>query len=346
MSGHFWLGMAIILVSGALNGSFPAPMKYSRRWQWENTWLVFAVVALLLAPCLLAVGLVPGLTELYRGAAARLLVYPLVFGFLWGIAQVTYGLGISAVGMALAVAVVAGLSCLGGSLIPLLVLNPAALLEVRGLLLLASMPVLIAGLAFSGAAGKRREREQAKAGDSVAAPGGHSFLVGLGICIFTGIFGSNLNMGFVFGGGLQARSVALGANPVTATYAVWAVVLGAGFIPNLCYCLYLLYRNRTWNLFGGSGWLRETFLGAAMGFLWLGGMVGYGIGATLCGKYGTSAGFVVFAAAIILTSNLLGMVTGEWRATSRRTTRLLAVGTALIVASVVILSLGGLFSAA
>ena len=344
MNGHFWLGMAIILVSGALNGSFPAPMKYSRRWKWENTWLVFAVVALLLAPCLLAVGLVPGLTELYRGAAARLLVYPLVFGFLWGIAQVTYGLGISAVGMALAIAVVAGLSSLGGSLIPLLVLNPAALLEVRGLLLLASMPVLIAGLAFSGAAGKRREREQAKAGDSVRAPG-PSFLVGLGICIFTGIFGSFLNMGFVFGSPLQARSVALGANPVTATYAVWAVVLGAGFIPNLCYCLYLLNRNRTWNLFRGSGWLKETFLGAAMGFLWLGGMVGYGIGATWCGKYGTSAGFVVFAAAIILTSNLLGMLTGEWKATSTKTMRLLAVGTALIVASVVILSLGGLFSA-
>ena len=34
MSGHFWLGMAIIFVSGVLNGSFPAPMKYSRRWQW------------------------------------------------------------------------------------------------------------------------------------------------------------------------------------------------------------------------------------------------------------------------------------------------------------------------
>ena len=37
MSGHFWLGMAIIFVSGVLNGSFPAPMKYSRRWRWENT---------------------------------------------------------------------------------------------------------------------------------------------------------------------------------------------------------------------------------------------------------------------------------------------------------------------
>jgi len=345
MSGHFWLGMAIILVSGALNGSFPAPMKYSRRWRWENTWLVFATVALLLLPWLLAAGFVPGLVELYRGAALRMLVYPLIFGFLWGIAQVTFGLGISAVGMALAFAVVAGLSCLGGSLVPLLVLNPAALLEPRGLLLLASMPVLIAGLSFSGAAGKRREKEQANAAIPTRA-GGRSFLAGLGICIFTGIFGANLNLGFVFGGDLLRRSTALGANPVAATYAVWALVLGAGFIPNLLYCLYLAVRNHTWSLFRQTGWPSEALLGIAMALLWLGGMVGYGIGATLTGKYGTSAGYVLLTASIILASNLLGIFTGEWRATSPKTRRLLAAGVVLIMLSVIILSLGGLLPTA
>ena len=342
MSRHFWLGMAIIFVSGVLNGSFPAPMKYSRRWRWENTWLVFAAVALLLLPWLMASGFVPGLAELYRGAAPRMLLYPLVFGFFWGIAQVTYGLGISAVGMALAIAVVAGLSCLGGSLVPLLVLSPAALLQPRGLLLLASMPVLIAGLSFSGAAGKRREQEQAKA----ANERGRSFLVGLGICIFTGIFGANLNLGFVFGEGVLRRSIAMGASPITATYAVWALVLGAGFIPNLLYCLHLLVRNRTWSLFHQTGWPKESLLGVAMALLWLGGMVGYGIGATLTGKYGTSVGYVLLTASIILASNLLGILTGEWKATSSRTKKLLAVGIALIVGSVIILNLGGLFPTA
>ena len=345
MSGHFWLGMAIIFVSGVLNGSFPAPMKYSRRWRWENTWLVFATLALLLLPWLLASGFVPGLAELYRGAAPRMLLYPLVFGFFWGIAQVTFGLGISAVGMALAIAVVSVLSCLGGSLVPLLVLNPAALLQPRGLLMLSSMPVLIAGLSFCGAAGQRREKEQA----SVATPAsgrGRSFLVGLGICIFTGIFGANINLGFVFGGGLLRRSIEMGANPITATYAVWALVLGAGFIPNLLYCLYLLIRDRTWSLFHQTGWPAEALLGVAMALLWLGGMIGYGIGATLAGKYGTSVGYVLLAASIILASNLLGILTGEWRATSPKTRKLLAAGIALIVGSVIILNLGGLFPTA
>jgi len=80
--------------------------------------------------------------------------------------------------------------------------------------------------------------------------------------------------------------------------------------------------------------------------LWLGGMVGYGIGATLVGKYGTSLGFALLVASIILASNIVGILTGEWKATSPKTKKLLVAGIALIVGSVIILNLGGLFPTA
>jgi len=342
MSDHFWLGMAVIFISGALNGSFPLPMKYTRQWKWENTWLVFAAAALLIIPWLLAAGFVPHLEDVYRGVSSRALLAPLVFGFLWGIAQVTFGLGISAVGMALAFAVVAGLSCLSGSLVPLLVLNPADLLRPRGILLLISMPTLFAGLTLYGMAGRRREKEQRPASPSASAVAS-SFLTGLAICIFTGIFGSNINLGFAFSGPILEKAVALGAFPVTSTYASWALVLGAGFIPNLLYCFLLLFRNGTWSLFLKPAWARETSLAIAMGLLWLSGMVGYGIGATLVGKYGTSLGYALFVSAMILSSNFLGILTGEWRATSPGTRRVLTAAVVVILISVLVLNLGGLF---
>jgi hypothetical protein len=55
---------------------------------------------------------------------------------------------------------------------------------------------------------------------------------------------------------------------------------------------------------------------------------------------------VLLAASIILASNLLGILTGEWKSTSPKTKKLLAVGIALIVASVIVLNLGGLFPTA
>jgi L-rhamnose-H+ transport protein len=340
MTEHFWLGMAVIFLGGTLNGSFALPMKYAR-WKWENTWLVFALVALLALPWALAGGFVPELGEVYRSVSGRALFLPLIFGFLWGIAQVTFGLGISAVGMALAFAVVAGLACLSGSLIPLLVLSPADLFRPRGVLLMASMPILFTGLFLYGLAGRRREKEQAAS--RVASDAARSFAAGLAICIFTGIFGSNINLGFAFGGDVLRSGLAHGASTVTSTYAVWALVLGAGFIPNLAYCLYLLFRNRNWPAFRQAGWARETLLGAAMALLWLGGMVAYGIGATLVGTYGTSLGYALSIAAMILSSNSLGILTGEWKGTSPGTKRLLAVGAAVVLVSVVVLNLGGLF---
>lgn len=342
MSNHFGLGMAVVFISGALNGAFPLPMKYTRKWKWENTWLVFAAVALLIVPWLLAAGFVPHLRDVYGGVSSRALLAPLIFGFLWGIAQVTFGLGISAVGMALAFAVVAGLSCLFGSLVPLLVLNPADLLRPRGILLLVGMPILFAGLVLFGWAGRRRAKEQGSAGRAPSAAA-MSFMAGLAICIFTGVFGSNINLGFAFSGPILQKAVEMGACPAASTYASWALVLGAGFIPNLLYCVLLLFRNGTWPLFLKAGWARETSLAIAMGLLWLSGMVGYGIGATLVGKYGTSLGYALFTAALILCSSFLGILTGEWEATSPGTRRVLTAAVVVILISVLLLNLGGLF---
>lgn len=342
MTDHFWLGMAIIFLSGLFNGSFPVPMKYNRSWRWENTWLLFSLGALLVLPWLLALAFTPKLAEVYHTTSRQALFYPLLFGLLWGFAQVTFGLGINAVGMALAFAVVMGLACLFGSLVPLLVLHPGDLLVPRGLLLLASMPLLFLGLTYCGLAGSRRDKEKASP-DRPGSAARTSFLAGLVICVFTGVFGANLNLGFAFSGDLIPRSQSLGANAVTATYPVWAIVLAAGFIPNLLYCSYLLSRNQTWPRFWYKSSGREAALGIAMALLWLAGIVCYGIGATLVGKYGTSLGFALFMAVSILTSNLLGIWMGEWKDISRRTANQLALGVGIVLISVIVLNLGGLF---
>jgi L-rhamnose-H+ transport protein len=342
MNDHFWLGMVFTFIGGSLNGTFSLPMKYTRQWKWENTWLVYSAAALLIMPWLLAASFVPHLMGVYRGVPSRAILAPLTFGFLWGIAMVTFGLGISAVGMALAFAVVSGLSCLSGTLVPLLVLNPADLLRPRGILLLIGMPILFAGLVLYGVAGRRREKEQS-AGGSTSSAGGMTFMTGLAICIFTGIFGSNINLGFAFSGQILQKAVALGSTHITSTYASWALVLGAGFIPNLLYCFLLLFRSRSWPLFVEPGWVKEASFAITMSLLWLLGLIGYGIGATLVGRYGTSLGFALFVTGQILASNLIGVLTGEWKATSPTTRRALTAAVVVILISVLVLSLGGLF---
>lgn len=342
MTEDFWLGVLIVLVGGTLNGSFPLPMKYARRWRWENTWLFFVLVALFILPWIIAAGFVPALGEVYRGVSGRALFYPLLFGFLWGIAQTTFGLGLKALGIAFAFAVVAGMSALVGSLAPLLLLNPDDLFRPRGILLLVSIPILLVGLVLYAQAGRRREKEQRGPSASAAAAAG-SFAVGLAICIFTGIVGPSWNLGFAYSGELIRKSQELGAGPVTSVYPVWPLVLSAGFIPNLLYCAYLLSRDRGWSLFFTEGWPREAALSVAMALLWLSGIIIYGMGAPLLGSYGPSVGFALFTSAQILISNVLGLLAGEWKGTSPQTRRLLYIGIGIIIGAVAVLSLGGLF---
>jgi L-rhamnose-H+ transport protein len=342
MTHHFWLGMSMILACGASNASFALPMKYSRVWKWENLWLVFSVVGILFVPWALAFGLVPGLTHVYGEVAPRALWLPVLFGLLWGVAQVTFGLSFRMVGVALSFAVVSGLASLSGSLVPLLVFYPHDLFRPRGLLLLLSIPFLIAGLTFYGVAGRRREKEQADphAADAAAKP---SFARGMALCIFTGIFASSYNLGFAFGGDVVRSSQQHGAGPLTATYAVWALVLGAGFIPNLVYCVYLLWKNGTAKLFARSGGMREAILAVTMATAWILSVLCYGFGATLVGAAGTSTGYMLFVAATIFFATVFGMAAGEWRGASARTKQFLIAAVALILVAVVVLNLGGLF---
>ena len=176
-----------------------------------------------------------------------------------------------------------------------------------------------------------------------SSPPQSSFATGMALCIFTGIFGSSYNLGFAFGGEVIRASQQHGAGPLTSTYAVWGLVLGAGFIPNLVYCVYLLVKNRTANLFARSGWTREAVLAVAMALTWVTAVLSYGIGATLVGAAGTSTGYMLFVAASILFANAFGLMAGEWKGASVRTRRFLFAAVAFILVAVIVLNLGGLF---
>ena len=330
------LGLPVVLFSGMLTASFAAPMKLSRRWNWENTWLIYATFALVVIPLALVFWTIPHPVALYASIPFKALLPALLFGFGWGIAQTTFGLSIARVGMAMAFAIVIGLSSLLGSIIPLSVFHPEDLIGRPGIALFVSGILLVIGLVLYAHAGHERE--------SIAMPAAaprSSFRTGILLCIFTGCFGSMINMGFVFGSNISQQAVRQGVSTLSATLAVWLVVLAAGYIPNLAYTLFLLRRNRTLGLFGRS-WPWESVLAFAAAILWLFGMLGYGIGAGMMGKYGNSLGFAVCMAALLLWSSALGLMAGEWKSAPAAARRRMQTGLLFIIASVTVLGISGI----
>ena len=58
-----------LIIAGVTNASFTMPMKYARKWAWENTWLAWTVFALVGLPLAVAFVTIPSLLMVYRAAS-------------------------------------------------------------------------------------------------------------------------------------------------------------------------------------------------------------------------------------------------------------------------------------
>ena len=102
MASSLSIGIVLTLFAGLMSGNCMLPLKFNRRWKYENTWLVFSVVSLVLLPWALALGLVDHIFETYRSLSWFQIALPFLFGVGWGIAQVLFGISVLRLGLGLA----------------------------------------------------------------------------------------------------------------------------------------------------------------------------------------------------------------------------------------------------
>src|SRR5712675_1752688 len=114
-------GIFLTMIAGLMSGNCMLPMKFVRSWKWENVWLVFSVISLIVLPWALALALVDNLFATYSALSMRQLAVPILFGAGWGIAQVLFGISVIRLGLGLAYAIIVGLGALLGTLVPLFV---------------------------------------------------------------------------------------------------------------------------------------------------------------------------------------------------------------------------------
>lgn len=335
MTGNVIAGLGTVVLAAIINGSFAAPMKRMTAWRWENSWLVFAFSGLIVFPWLINFATVPHVLRVYSEVSAATLMKIVGFGLLWGAGATLFGLGIAHVGLALGFALILGITASFGSLIPMVILHPEELLLKRGLALLAGTAVMVAGLVLLALAGRTRERDLGS-----RTVGGSNFTTGLVICIFSGIFSSMLNFGFVFGDELKLRALAAGATRAMAANPVWALTVTGGFVANLIYCVYLLNKNHTWGVFREGNPLTYWPLGASMGLLWFGGTMIYGMGAVSLGALGSILGWPIFMALDIIVALLWGAISGEWKGSSRRAIAYNWAGVLVLLLAIAVISYG------
>ena len=334
------LGFLLVIVAGGLNSSFALPLKRTSKWAWENTWLVYSVMGMVVLNWAFAAASVPQLGTVYARAGMAAVSMVLLFGLIWGIASVFLGLGFDLVGVSLSFPITIGLSAALGALIPM-ASRPKVFLEPGGMATTLGVAVMLVGVGLCALAGVRRDGQIARnaaVNQSALATTAHRRLVrGLILVILSGLLDPFQNFALAFGDAITNAARSLGTSEIDQYNAIWGLNLSAGFLINAGYCIVLLQRNKTWSRYWQKGTFSHWLLAALMGLIWMVSITLYGRGAGLMGRLGVSIGWATFYGCIIMSSNVWGMLTGEWRGGEGRPLRTMFVGLGLLLVAVAIL---------
>jgi len=337
------VGVVLHAVGGLAAGSFYIPFKKVRNWAWESYWLVGGVFSWLIAPWIVALVTVPGLLSVLRAAPSSSVLWSYLFGLLWGIGGLTFGLSVRYLGMSLGYAVALGFCAAFGTIVPPIYDGRFTALvgTVSGLTTLGGVAVCLGGIAICGWAGVSKERELSDRKKRQAIEE-FNLAKGLWVAVFAGLASACMAFGIAAGKPIAALAVKGGTHQLWQNTPVFVCILAGGFTTNLAWCVFLNIRNRTaadYLNFSAAPVVSNILFCALAGLTWYLQFTFYGMGTTKMGRYDFSS-WSLHMAFIIVFSNIWGLVLGEWADSSRRTRRLILLGIVVLVASTVLVGSG------
>ena len=327
--------------SGMMQGAFPLPMKYAKRWEWENIWSAFALWGFVILPWLWAFLTVPHLVGVYAAVSGRALAATTFFGAGWGVGTICYGIGVRRVGLALGSALIIGTAAALGALIPMIVFHREAFRTPGGRAIAGGVALMLLGVGVCAVAGSQKEKMQSAADGPADRPAGAtSFRKGLLVCMISGIASPMLNFAFVFGGEIVAKAEAAGALPAHASNPIWCWTMTCAFVVTVLYCACLMSKDRGWRryLLRGTGFYWG--LAILMGLLWSGSIALYGVALSKLGPLGPSLGWPILMISTIITGNLCGIAAGEWKGSGRKSLMTMLLGLAVLVLAICVVGAG------
>jgi L-rhamnose-H+ transport protein len=340
VTDYLVVGITFAIIAGIMNGTFTLPMRYMGRWSWENVWGLFILVSCVIMPIVIAWVTVPDCTKVIAQAPHRAVMLACVLGFAWGFGAIMFGQGISAVGISMANTLVLAISASFGSLIPILLLAPERLHQLQGKAIALGALIGIVGIACCGYAGFLKEKSQKD--DAEISRGkmvgyARPFAIGLLLCAGSGILSAVFNVGYSSAQPLLATAVHMGHSPFAGSNLIWLLMLVSGAIPNVCFCAYLLQKNRSWAKYREQGAGHLYILAIVMGLLWGGNIFVYGFASPALGKLGPAIGWPLTLITGLITANICGFSTGEWKFTQKKEQRWMALGLVVLLAAIVTL---------
>jgi L-rhamnose-H+ transport protein len=247
MISHPIIGLVFHWLGGLSCAAFYLPYRGVRKWSWETYWLVGGIFSWLVAPWLFATVMTHDVIAVLRETPWPTLGWTYLFGALWGLGGLTFGLTMRYLGISLGMAVALSYCAAFGTLMPPIFrgeLFTKILGTHSGLIILLGVGVCLGGIALCGLAGMTKEREM-PAEEKRSVIKEFNFRKGILVATFSGVMSACFSYGLAAGAPIKAIAALHGTDNEWQGLNVLVVVLLGGFTTNFIWCLVLHFTNRT-----------------------------------------------------------------------------------------------------
>ena len=334
-------GIGWHIIGAASAASFYAPIEKVRKWSWETTWAIAGFFSWILLPIGVSLILLKDFAGFYASLGPQVIWPVALFGAMWGVGNVGYGLTMRYLGMSLGIGVAIGVTLVVGTLIPPIRHGEAALLFTTrgGLLTMAGVLVALIGVAVVSYAGHLKEiqlRGEARE---------FNLKLGLLLAGLCGVFSSGMSFAIDAAKPMEAAALHLGVNPLYAALPSYVFIMGGGAIVNLSYCFIRLAALKRLSLRADlaqpTGTLvKNGALAATGGIMWYLQFFFYAWGAANIPQHLSYVNWMLHMSIYVLCGGLVGLALGEWAGVGSRPIRILWVGMIIIIAAANLVGLG------
>ncbi|MGM9679649.1 MAG: L-rhamnose/proton symporter RhaT [Bacteroidaceae bacterium] len=324
------IGLLIIAAGAFCQSSSYVPINKVKSWSWESFWIVQGTFAWLVLPLIGAQLAVPeghGLFELIC-MSPKDAAMTMMYGALWGVGGLTFGLSMRYLGVALGQSIALG-TCAGlGTILAPVFTGRMSELTTS---VVIGVIVTLVGIAVIGVAGSMKSSLLSEE-EKREAVKDFNFGKGITVALLAGFMSACFNIGLAAGSELRFE----GVNEMYATLPATFLVTLGGFCTNAVYCFYQNNKNKTWGDYGkGRVWGNNLLFCLLAGALWYSQFFGLSLGKGFLTSSPslTTYAFCILMALNVTFSNLWGIILKEWKGCKPSTIAVLVLGIAVLILS-------------
>ena len=341
MSSAILGGIGGHLVGAACAASFYAPIEKVKKWSWETTWAVAGIFSWVLLPITVSLILLPDFHAFHAGIAGSVLLKTFLFGCMWGVGNVSYGLTMRYLGMSLGIGVAIGVTLVVGTLVPPIMHGQLGYLIASrsGHFTIAGIVLALVGISVVSWAGHQKEQRIGVRAEEF------NLTRGLLLAVMCGIFSSGMSFAIDAARPIAAAAQNVGVNHLYAALPSYVIIMGGGALVNFAYCFSRLVFLRDLSLRADLSQTRRTLLvnssmAAAAGIMWYLQFFFYAWGAANIPVRLTFVNWMLHMSLYVLFGGIVGLALGEWRGARGRPVQLLWSGMLIIIAAANLVGLG------